>query len=96
MQIRHTVVEYDLEEAAAMLNMPPADLKKAVDAGHLQCYYRRGKDDYRFHEASLRENKDLLSEKDYLANTLNIHSTSEATTVPDDPEADRPSTPSDQ
>jgi hypothetical protein len=60
MQIRHTVVEYDLEEAAAMLDISPDDLKKAVDAGHLQCYYQRGKDDYRFHEASLRVNKDLL------------------------------------
>ena len=58
MQIRHTVVEYDLEEAAAMLGISPVDLKKAVDADHLQCYYRRGKDDYRFHEASLRVNKD--------------------------------------
>ena len=96
MQIRHTVVEYDLEETAAMLNISASDLKKAVDAGHLQCYYQRGKDDYRFHEASLRVNKDLLSEKDYLAKMLNTHSTSETTTVPDDPEADRPSTPSDQ
>ena len=96
MQIRHTVVEYDLEEAAAMLDISPADLKKAVDAGHLQCYYQRGKDDYRFHEASLRVNKDLLLDKDYLAKALNTHSTSETTTVPDDPEADQPSTPSDQ
>ena len=71
MQIRHTVVEYDLEEAAAMLSISPADLKKAVEAGHLQCYYRRGKDDYRFHEASVRVNKDLLSQKEYLAEVLN-------------------------
>ena len=71
MQIRHTVVEYDLEEAAAMLDISPADLKKAVEAGHLQCYYRRGKDDYRFHEASLRVNQDLLSQKNYLAEALN-------------------------
>ena len=71
MQIRHTVVEYDLEETAAMLDISPAALKKAVEAGHLQCYYQRGKDDYRFHEASLRVNKDLLSEKDYLAEALN-------------------------
>ena len=76
MQIRHTVVEYDLEETAAMLGTSPAALKKAVEAGHLQCYYRRGKDDYRFHEASLRVNKDLLSEKDYLAEVLNADSTS--------------------
>ena len=76
MQIRHTVVEYDLEETAAMLDISPADLKKAVEAGHLQCYYRRGKDDYRFHEASLRVNKDLLSQKDYLAEVLNTNSAS--------------------
>lgn len=76
MQIRHTVVEYDLEETAAMLDISPADLKKAVEAGHLQCYYRRGKDDYRFHEASLRVNKDLLSQKDYLAEVLNTDSAS--------------------
>lgn len=91
MQIRHTVVEYDLEEAAAMLNISPTDLKKAVDAGHLQCYYQRGKDDYRFHEASLRVNKDLLSQKDYLTKTQDMNPTS---TVPDDPEGDQPSTPS--
>ena len=88
MQIRHTVVEYDLEEAAAMLDMSPADLKRAVAAGHLQCYYQRGKDDYRFHEASLRVNKDLLSEKDYLAKILNSNSASDTPTGPDDPEAD--------
>ena len=75
MQIRHTVVEYDLEEGAAILDISPADLKKAVEAGHLQCYYRRGKDDYRFHEASLRVNKDLLSQKNYLAKALNRDST---------------------
>lgn len=76
MQIRHTVVEYDLAETAAMLDISPADLKKAVEAGHLQCYYRRGQDDYRFHEASLRVNKDLLSQKDYLAEVLNADSAS--------------------
>jgi len=76
MQIRHTVIEYDLEETAAMLDISPTALKKAVEAGHLQCYYRRGKDDYRFHEASLRVNKDLLSEKDYLTEVLNTNSTS--------------------
>ena len=95
MQIRHTVVEYDLEEAAAMLDIAPADLKKAVDAGNLQCYYQRGKNDYRFHEASLRVNKDLLSQKDYLAEVLNTNSDSEVTTEPDEPESDQPSTPSD-
>ncbi len=72
MQIRHTVVEYNLEETASLLDISPATLKEAVETGHLQCYYRRGKDDYRFHEASIRVNKDLLSQKDYLAEVLNL------------------------
>ena len=95
MRIRHAVVEYDLEEAAAMLDISPADLKRAVSAGYLQYYYQDGKDDYRFHEASLRANKDLLSEDDYLAEILKADSLSEVTTVPDEAEEDPPSTPSD-
>ena len=95
MRIRHAVVEYDLEEVAAMLDISPADLKRAVSAGYLQYYYRHGEDDYRFHEASLRANKDLLSEDDYLAEILKADSLSEVTTVPDEAEEDPPSTPSD-
>ena len=95
MRIRHAVVEYDLEEAAAMLDISPADLKQAVSAGYLQCYYRVGEGDYRFHEASLRANKDLLSENDYLAEILKAGSHSETTTVPDAAEEDPPSMPSD-
>lgn len=95
MRIRHAVVEYDLEEAAAMLDISPADLKQAVSAGYLQCYYRLGEGDYRFHEASLRANKDLLSEDDSLAEILKADSLSETTTVPDAAEEDPPSTPSD-
>ena len=95
MRIRHAVVEYDLEEAAAMLDISPADLKQAVSAGYLQCYYQVGEGDYRFHEASLRANKDLLSEDDYLAKILKADSLSETTTVPDAVEEDPPSTPSD-
>ncbi|MCY3549443.1 MAG: helix-turn-helix domain-containing protein [Candidatus Poribacteria bacterium] len=95
MRIRHAVVEYDLEEAAAMLDISPADLKQAVSAGYLQCYYRLGEGDYRFHEASLRANKDLLSEDDYLAKVLKAGSHSETTTVPDAAEEDLPPTPSD-
>ena len=71
MQIRHTVVEYDLKEAAGLLDISPTALKRAVEAGHLQCYYQRGKDDYRFHEASLRANKELLSRKASLSAVLN-------------------------
>ena len=66
MQIRNAVIEYDLEEAAAMLDISPEILKWAVNVGHLQYYYRLHKTDYRFHEASLRANKELLSEDDYL------------------------------
>ena len=84
MQIRHTVVEYDLAEAAAMLDISPVTLKKAVEAGHLQCYYQRGKDDYRFHEASIRVNKDLLSEKDDRAEVSSTDSASQTTSVTDD------------
>ena len=70
MRIRNAVVEYDLEEAAAMLGISPTDLNQAVSTGHLQYYYRLDEGGYRFHEASLRANKDMLSEKDYLAKVL--------------------------
>ena len=95
MRIRHAVVEYDLEEAAAMLGISPAVLKQAVGTGHLQYYYRLGEDNYRFHEASLRANKDLLSQEDYLTQVLNTSSSSETTTASDASEEDPPSTPSD-
>ena len=95
MQIRNAVVEYDLEEAAEMLDISPTVLKRAVDAEYLQCYYRRGRNDYRFHEASLRANQELLSEDDYRSELLSTFSVSEVTTEPDAPEADPPSKPSD-
>ena len=95
MRIRNAVVEYDLEEAAAMLGISLADLKQAVNAGHLQYYYRLGEDDYRFHEASLRANKDLLSQEDSLTEMLSRCSSSETTTEPEASEADPPSTSSD-
>ena len=95
MRIRNAVVEYDLEEAAAMLDISPADLKQAVNTGHLQYYYRLGEGGYRFHEASLRANKDLLSQEDYLAKALSTCSPSKVTTETDASEADPPSKPSD-
>lgn len=95
MRIRNAVVEYDLEEAAALLDISPMDLKQAASAGHLQYYYRLGEDGYRFHEASLRANQDLLSQKDYLAKVLRMCSSSETPSEPDASEADPPSTPSD-
>ncbi|RKU18067.1 hypothetical protein C6500_13680 [Candidatus Poribacteria bacterium] len=90
MQIRNAVVEYDLEETAAMLNIPPADLKQAVSAGHLQYYYRLGEDDYRFHEASLRANKDLLLQEDYLTKVLSTCPSAETTTASDASAEDPP------
>lgn len=95
MRIRNAVVEYDLEEAAALLDISPADLKQAASAGHLQYYYRLGEDGYRFHEASLRANQDLLSQEDYLAKVLRTCSLSETNTESDASESDPPSTPSD-
>ncbi len=83
MRIRNVVLEYDLEEAAAMLDISPSDLKQAVSAGYLQYYYRLDEDDYRFHEASLRANKDLLLQEDYLTKVLNMCPSSETTTEPD-------------
>ncbi len=94
MQMRNAVVEYNLEEAAAMLDISPEVLKWAVNAEHLQCYYRRGKV-YWFHEASIRVNTELLSQADYLTELLSEYRLSEATTVPDAQEADPPSKPSD-
>ena len=95
MRIRNAVVEYDLEEAAALLAISPTDLKQAVSAGHLQYYYRLGEDGYRFHEASLRANQDLLAQEDYLAKVLRTCSPSETNTETDASEADPPPTPSD-
>ena len=95
MRIRNAVVEYDLEEAAALLDISPADLKQAASAGHLQYYYRLGEDGYRFHEASLRANQDLLSQEDYLAKVLRTCSPSETNPASDASESDPPSTPSD-
>ena len=88
MRIRNAVVEYDLEEAAAMLAISPAALKQAVSAGYLQYYYRLDEDDYRFHEASLRANQDLLSQEDYLTKVLSMCSSSETPTEPDASEED--------
>ena len=79
MQIRNAVVEYDLEETAEMLDISPEVLKWAVNAGHLQCYYHLRQTDYRFHEASLRANKELLSQDDYRNALLNAFSPTETT-----------------
>lgn len=96
MRIRHTTVEYDLTEAATMLGISPKDLKQAVDTGRLQYYYRRGKNNYQFHEASLHTNKVLLSRGEYLIDMLTAHLLTEVTTDSDVPEVDAPFTLSDE
>lgn len=65
MRIRALTVEYNLTEAARMLGISTAALKQGVDTGHLQCYYRLGKNDYQFHEASLQTNQELLARKEW-------------------------------
>ncbi len=67
MRIRHSTVEYNLAEAAMLLGISTATLKKAVDTGHLKCYYKLNRNNYQFHEASLHTNKELLEQHDYLA-----------------------------
>lgn len=91
--MRNAMVEYNLEESAAMLAISPEVLRWAVNAGHLQCYYRRGKV-YWFHEASIRANKELFLQEDYLTELLSEYTLSEATPDPDAQEADPPSDPS--
>lgn len=95
MRIRHATVEYDLTEAATMLGISPKALKQAVDTGHLQYYYRSGKNTYQFHEASLHTNKELLSQGEYLTDMLTTHLLTEVTTVSDVLEADPLSMPFD-
>lgn len=65
MRIRALTVEYNLTEAARMLGISTAALKQGVDTGHLRCYYRLGKNDYQFHEASLQTNQELLARKEW-------------------------------
>ncbi len=90
MRIRGYTVEYNLVEAARMLGLSSVVLKRAVDTGHLRCYYRLGKNNYQFHEASLRTNQELLTQKGYLDASL----PAEVTTGPGVRAADPPSRPS--
>jgi len=96
MRIRHATIEYNLTEAATMLGISPKHLKQAVDTGHLQYYYRSGKNNYQFHEASLCTNRELLSQSEYLTSMLTAHWLTEVTTAPDVQEAVPLSTPSDE
>ena len=55
MRIRSTIREYDLDEAATILNMPIDFLRRGVKKGWLKCFYKIGQE-YLFHDASLAEN----------------------------------------
>ena len=57
MRIRGTIVEYDLKETAAILGISQKELRKRVREGKL--IYNNG-DGYKFHDASLDENRRRL------------------------------------
>ena len=61
MRMRGLIVEYNLNEAAKLLGISAGVLRAKVDNGHLSHYYKTDKNDYVFHEASIEENKTLLS-----------------------------------
>ena len=61
MRMRGLIVEYNLNEAAKLLGISAGVLQTKVDNGHLSHYYKTDKNDYVFHEASIEENKTLLS-----------------------------------
>ena len=61
MRMRGTIIEYNLNEAATLLGIPAGVLQTKVDNGHLTLYYKTDKNGYVFHEASIEENKTLLS-----------------------------------
>ena len=61
MRMRGPIVEYNLNEAAKLLGISAGVLQTKVDNGHLTHYYNPDKSDYVFHEASIEENKPLLT-----------------------------------
>ena len=61
MRMRGPIVEYNLNEAAKLLGISAGVLQTKVDNGHLTHYYKTDKSDYVFHEASIEENKTLLT-----------------------------------
>jgi len=61
MRMRGLIVEYNLNEAAKLLGISAGILQTKVDNGLLSHYYKTDKNDYVFHEASIEENKTLLS-----------------------------------
>lgn len=57
MRCRGCIIEYDLNEAAKMLNVKPVKLKKEVKKGRLQYWYHDRNKGYKFHNASLENNR---------------------------------------
>ena len=54
MRIR-SIREYNLDEAAAILDIPIEFLRRGIKKGWLKCFYKIGQE-YLFHDASLAEN----------------------------------------
>jgi hypothetical protein len=63
MRIRGCTIEYELNEAAKMLDISNNELKQGVEAGYFRYYYQLGARDYRFHEASIVANRELLTQR---------------------------------
>lgn len=63
MRCRGSIIEYNLKEAAKILNMTPKNLKKGVKEGKLRCWYHDRKRGYKFHNASLENNRLRLQRK---------------------------------
>jgi hypothetical protein len=61
MRVRGCTVEYDLNEAAKMLEISSDDLKCGVEDGVFRYYYSLESGGYCFHEASLCANRELLA-----------------------------------
>ena len=63
MRLCGAIIEYDLTEAAIILKMPPKELREKVKEGKLRCFYHLG-GEYKFHNASLEDNRFLLRKLD--------------------------------
>ena len=63
MRIRAGIIEYNLNEAAQMLGLSPTELRRRVKEGNLKYYYQLRAQGYRFHEASLITNRELLIQR---------------------------------
>jgi len=60
MRIRGSIIEYNLNEAAQILGLSPIELRRRVKEGNLRYYYQLRSKGYRFHDASLITNRELL------------------------------------